>query len=253
MNDHETLPRHEHLAPVETGQRADPALNGSRLPRQEDLVSVGTRVSWGAILAGSLLALGLYFLFASLGTAVGLSISDRTSPTTLKTGTILWAFLTTIAALFVGGLVTSLFTVRENKTEAVLCGVVMWSVLFTFLLVLGAAGVRAGFTAMAATANTPATAAWETGAREAGVTQEQIQDWRNKQGVTTPATVRAPQDQQAVTEAATRISWYVFAGTWISMLAAAAGALVGAGPTFRLVAVTLQRSAPGSVAYARTS
>ena len=126
--------------------------------------------------------------------------------------------------------------------------------IFRFgLLVLGAAGIRAGFDAMARTANTPAAASWETGARQAGVTAEQIQDWRSKQGGTALGTVRDPQDQQAITEAATRISWYVFAGTWISMLAAAAGALLGAGPTFRLVAVTVQRAVPGPVAYARTS
>ena len=36
-------------------------------PRLEDLVSVGTRIRWGAILAGGMLALGVYFLLGIWG------------------------------------------------------------------------------------------------------------------------------------------------------------------------------------------
>jgi hypothetical protein len=226
-------------------------------PRLEDLASVGTRISWGAILAGTLLALGVYFLLGTLGSAAGLSTSDRMNPTTLQSGTVLWAFLTTIVALFIGGLVTSLFTAGENKTEAVMSGIVMWALLFALLLVLGGAGIRAGFNAMqgmASSAQTASTLSWETGAREAGVPVEKIEDWRRQAG-SGDKTVQDPRNQQEVLNAATRISWYAFAGTWLSMLAAAAGALVGAGPTFRIVAV--QRpfgrtgSAPTSQGYSR--
>jgi hypothetical protein len=57
-------------------------------PRLEDMASVGTRMRWGAILAGGMLALGLYFLLGILGAAVGLSISDRLNPTTLTRTTM---------------------------------------------------------------------------------------------------------------------------------------------------------------------
>src|SRR5258705_397064 len=40
-------------------------------PRAEDLLSVGTRIRWGAILAGAMLALALYFLLTILGGAGG--------------------------------------------------------------------------------------------------------------------------------------------------------------------------------------
>jgi hypothetical protein len=112
---------------------------------------------------------------------------------------------------------------------------------------------------MTNTAQTASTQNWEIGAREAGVSAEQIEDWRRKVGGSGDRTVQDPRNQQAALNAATRISWYAFAGTWLSMLAAAAGALVGAGPTFRLVAVgrpfarsgTLAQ-APASPAYSRT-
>jgi hypothetical protein len=219
-------------------------------PRVEDVVSVGTRISWSAILAGTLLALGVYFLLGTLGGAVGLSTSDRMNPTNLQTAAIIWAFLITVAALFVGGLATSLFTVGENKIEAVMSGVIMWALLSALLLLLGAAGVRAGFNAMVGMANAAQSAStqeWETGARAAGVSAEHIEDWRRKQAKTTDNTVLNPADQQALSRAATRISWYVFAGPWLSMLAAAAGACLGAGPTFRIVAVPRRAGGTGSL------
>ena len=46
-------------------------------PRAEDVLSVGTRISWGAILAGTFVALALQFLFGILGSAVGVSISEQ--------------------------------------------------------------------------------------------------------------------------------------------------------------------------------
>ncbi len=230
--------------------------NSGTEPRVEDLVSVGTRISWGAICAGTLLALAVYFLLATLGSAVGLSISDRMNPTNLQTGAVIWAFLTTIVALFLGGLVTSQFTAGENKTEAVVSGIIMWALLFTMLLVLGGAGIRAGFNAMQGMANsalTPAASSWETAAREAGVPADQIEEWRRRQGESSDKAVQGSRNQQEVLDAATRISWYVFAGTWLSMLAAALGALVGAGPTFRLIAVHRPHARAGSLPHAPAS
>jgi hypothetical protein len=76
-------------------------------PQAEDLVSVGSRVSWGAIFAGALLALALYSLFAVLGAAVGLTVDARVEPAQLRLAAVLWAIVTAGAALFVGGLVAS--------------------------------------------------------------------------------------------------------------------------------------------------
>jgi len=197
MNDHETVARTEHVG------------------------SVGTRISWGAIFAGCMTALGMYFLLMTLGAAVGLSITERTNPTTLHTGAIAWAFLTTISALFVGGVVTSLFTTGEDRVEAMLHGVIMWAVLFTMLLLLGAAGIQSGFNAMAAMAST---------AHDGTSVHNGTARADDKAG-------NAAEIPQEVKEAATRVTWWAFIGTWVSMMAGAIGGLVGAGPTFRMVTV----------------
>ena len=72
--------------------------------RAEDVMSVGTRVSWGAIVAGAVLALALFFLLTLLGSAVGVSLTDRVEAGNLRTAAVVWTIVTTCAAVFVGGL-----------------------------------------------------------------------------------------------------------------------------------------------------
>ncbi len=226
-------------------QVADPAHAGATVvavdresrPALEDLRSVGTRIRWGAILAGASLALGIYFLLGILGAAVGLSISDKMNPATLTNGAIAWAVFTTCTALFVGGVVASVFTVGENKVEAMLYGIIMWSVLLAFFVSLGAAGVHTGFNSLADLSNRARTGTappWEARASEAGVPVPQ-----NEQG-NAQRNGDANRNTPVSAESVTRITWYSFLGVWLSMFAAAAGAVVGAGPTFRLVSGTIQ-------------
>lgn len=222
--------------------------------RAEDLLPVGSRVSWGAIFAGAMVALALYFLLGLIGGAIGLSVSDRLRPSSVGMGAAIWAILSTVAALFVGGLVTSQFTVGENKTEAAMHGIILWGVLFAILLWLMATGVRSGFNAMVGMAHAGAVASqgttsenWEGAARRAGVPQATIEEWRRKAADAPESARRAaedPENQQAASEAATRVAWWTVLGTLLSMAAAVLGSLVGAGPTFRLVAVRTRLGHP---------
>jgi hypothetical protein len=220
--------------------------------RVDDLLPVRSRVSWGAIFAGAMVALALYFLLTLLGGAIGLSVSGRVRPQTLGTGAAVWAILATVVSLFVGGYVTSQCSVGENRFEAVLYGVILWGVLFGMLLWLMASGVRAGFNAMVGMAHATQAAVgdvssrgWEEAARSAGVPQDQIDEWRKKLPDAAGQARRAAEDQdnqQAVADATTRVTWWAFAGTLVSMLASVAGAYVGAGPRFRLVALPYVRT-----------
>ena len=62
--------------------------------------------------------------------------------------------------------------------------------------------------------------------------KDAIEDPANKQ--------KAEQVAREAGEAATRVTWFTFLGTLLSMLAAAAGGYMGAGATFRLFAVTVR-------------
>jgi hypothetical protein len=224
--------------------------NTDSAPQAEDLFSVGSRISWAAILGGSLVALALYFMFTTLGAAVGLSISDRVNPTNLQIAAVAWTILTLCVALFVGGLMASLFSVGENKVEAVFYGVIMWAFLLFIFLCMGAVGVRSGISGMVGLAQVAQASGpdWEANAREAGVPNETIEEWRRK-AQDTVAKANDPQKQEEMKAAATRVAWYAFAGTWISMIAAAAGSWIGAGPTFRVVSLSARPRtiSPGGV------
>lgn len=222
--------------------------------RVEDVLPVRSRVSWGAIFAGAMVALALYFLLNLLGGAIGLSIGDRARPQSLGTGAAVWAILVTVLSLFAGGYVTSQCSVGENRFEAVLYGVILWGVLFAMLLWLMASGVRAGFNAMVgmsqATAAVEGTSSggWEEAARRAGVPQDTIDGWRAKAPAAVDQARRSaadPDNRQAAADAATRVTWWAFLGTVVSMLAAIAGAYVGSGPRFRLVRVPYTRTTDG--------
>jgi len=226
----------------------------------EDLLPVRSRISWGAIFAGATVALALYVLLTLLGGAIGLSVSGRVRPETVGVGAAVWAILTTVLSLFVGGYVTSQCSVGENHFEAALYGVILWGVLFAMLLGLMATGVSAGFSAMVGIAHATQTVTdnsssrgWESAARTAGVPQATIDEWR-KQVPEAAADARAaaenPENQRAAADAATRVTWWTFAGTLLSMLAAVAGSYAGAGPRFRLVGIPYLRSR-GDLAHPR--
>ena len=108
----------------------------------DDVLPVGSRISWGAILAGAVLALALYFLLTLLGAAIGLSVAGDAGAAELGTGAAVWSVVVTALCLFAGGYAASHFTVGEHKVEAAVYGLVVWAVVFSMLLWLMASGVR---------------------------------------------------------------------------------------------------------------
>jgi len=206
--------------------------------RMEDVVEVGSRVSWGAILAGAVMALAIGFVFTLLGAAIGLSFADSATTDTLSMGAAIWAIATTILALFVGGWITSQCVVGETKTESVVHGIIMWGVALAMLMWLTASGIGAGFNSMMQVANVAGVSNsqqdWQSVARSAGVPQETIQQWE-QQAATAADRADDPDAQRQAHDTATQATWWTLGGVVLSLLAAIAGALVGAGPTFRLL------------------
>jgi hypothetical protein len=216
----------------------------------EDVWPVRSRVGWGAIFAGAVVALASYLILTLLGGATGLTVGNQVASETIATGAAIWAIIATVAALFLGGWVTSQCIARENKSEAVIHGVIMWGVVLFMILWLVSSGMRAGFSAMWGVATFTTAAAentrvedWEAAAQRSGVSQDQIAQWKQsaQQAPQNVAeAVRDPQNQEAAMEYATQASWYTLLGTVLSMAAAVGGSLLGAGPTFRLMPVPIR-------------
>ncbi len=116
-----------------------------------DLLAVKSRVSWGAISAGAMVSLAIYFLLTLLGIAAGLEVARRRPQEvadSLGLGIAIFSIFTLLVSMFFGGWATSRLAVGESKLEAVLYGVILWGVLFVGMFWLVGAGVRVGFGAM---------------------------------------------------------------------------------------------------------
>jgi hypothetical protein len=227
-----------------------------------DLLSVKSRVSWGAIGAGAMVALAIYFFLTLLGLAIGLEVASRRPVSNeLGVGAAIYSIFTLLLSMFLGGWTTSRLAVGETKLEAVLYGVILWGVLFLGMVWLIAAGVRVGFGAMVSGAagmnlDDPTAAAspdalnkliarynsevggekfvadlTKTGVDEAqarkiqATLKEKFDTIRDE-----PATlIKDPGVQQAGVDFSRKAAWYSLAGVAISMAAVILGSLIGSG------------------------
>lgn len=207
-----------------TSEAYDMNSNGHRV-EAHDVVSVGSRVSWSAILAGAAIALSLNALLWMGGAALGVTMVEQSNVgvRALTIGGAIWAFASSLISVFLGGYVVSRVTTGENATEAVLYGAVLWGFMFACMMALATAGTAIG---AAALVNTEATGAGdallsEEMLRKANLSESQIADVR--------ANV---QEARAGDLSPTMAAWWAFASGALSLAAAIGGSILGCGPGF---------------------
>lgn len=190
---------------------------------ESDVLSVFSRISWGALFAGAVVALSAFLLLSVLGTAIGLSLNQPGADDGLDWGATVWAILTTFASLFLGGWVATQCTAGENRMEGAMYGVLLWGLVFAILLFFAASGVSTVFSSMLGVANI--------------VSEQQAIDMdRLTQGI---ANLTAEQREQlrqnmeatVTSERAAEAAWWTFGAMALSMLSAICGATLGAGPS----------------------
>jgi len=203
----------------------------------KDVLPVRSRISWGAVLAGAMTAVTVYFLLTFLGVAIGATVVQRTGDLGIA-GPAIWAVISLMLALFCGGCVTSQCTVGESKMESVIYGVVLWGTMFSLLLALAATRFNVGFGDVlnAATNNQLVQVQGEMSKAEQyyrfhGVDDAGIAYMRTQHPEEFGDLQSMAQDPRTV-----QAAWWTFGGILLSMLAAIAGALTGAGPNFTLAA-----------------
>ena len=103
----------------------------------------GAKVSWGGIFGGVLVAVGLLFLLGVLGIAVGISATDpgQTQASTLGAGAGIWAGLSLLVALFVGGMVATRIGAITDGTTGFFEGALVWVVSVLMMVYLASSGV----------------------------------------------------------------------------------------------------------------
>lgn len=231
-----------------------------------DLLAVKSRVSWGAIAAGAMVSLAIYFLLTLTGIVIGLEAEARRPDQLVTLGLAIFSILTLLIAMFFGGFAASRLAVGETKGEAVLYGIILWGVLFVGMLWLNSARVRVGFGAILGVASGSVIVTDETAAGGPNEMASTLLDRFNKEDgnkfvadltrtgldekqakqvqettrnflETLKTSAAAPKAAEpAAGEASPRppevsrqAAWYSLAGVVVSMIAAVVGSLAGSG------------------------
>ncbi|MBB3346085.1 hypothetical protein [Sphingomonas sp. BK069] len=128
-------------------------VTGGYAPLDERAVArAGTRVSWGAIFAGVVLAVAVQLLLGILGTGIGLSMVDPVEGTTpgatgFGIGAGLYWLITTVVALGAGGYAAARLSGVTERFDALVHGLVVWGVtliLTLYLLTSAVGGIIGG-------------------------------------------------------------------------------------------------------------
>jgi hypothetical protein len=196
--------------------------NGSARERPElhDLVSVGSRVSWPAVIAGVAVAATSYLALTLLALAIGVSTIDTVQSRSFAIGATIVGIFNLLVALFLGGYVATRLATRETRGEAIVHGVLVWAALF-FTMLLTGINMGGSFGMMSQVTRTADT--------EVVVIAPSPEQQRRADEI------RARGEQLVSEMNPVAVAWWAFAGMALSVLAAVGGAVVGSGPelTFR--------------------
>lgn len=196
------------------------------------------RISWGAIIAGTVVALVVYLMLGLLGIGIGATTIELTAaqavPEGLGIGAGVWWVLTVLIALFIGGWLAGYLAGIPEKRDGAIHGIVTWGLVillsawFTTTAVgtvtAGAFNVLEGGMAMLGEQEMP------------GEVVEQIDDPELQQQVE-EAIAAAQQEFEAVaddvTEAVAQAGIWGFIGLLLAAVVAGLGGVLGAAQTAR--------------------
>ncbi|HEX8425053.1 hypothetical protein [Hymenobacter sp.] len=104
------------------------------------------RISWGAVLAGAVLALVIQLALSLLGLGIGLGtvdpLEEQNPMSGIGIGAAIWWVVSMLVSLYIGGSVAARLAGMPRRTDGLLHGLLTWSVvtLLTFYLLSTAVG-----------------------------------------------------------------------------------------------------------------
>lgn len=186
------------------------------------LASRTSRINWGAIIGGTIIAMFSQLLLGLLGVAIGVTAIDLGTAVPvygLSIGTGIWLVLITIISAFIGAFAAGRFAGVVSRYDGLLHGVAtlaLLTVISLFMISAGASNVISG--------------AFSYGIQAAQVPQ--VQQVIKGQSTGAAAQVQMTPQQQATFQRqadryVTGISWTAFITGLLSLIAAAVGGLLG--------------------------
>ncbi len=186
------------------------------------IASLGTRIRWGAVLAGFFVTVASSITLTVLGFALSLCLANVLGADGLQTFVGSWISITTLASLFVGGLTISQLTVGESDVlEPSIYGAILWALTIVMLPLLPLSAVNMGFGSVATNDNSPGIKLDDAALTEAGLNEEQATSVRKMIG-------QSDSPSTWITGNATEIAWLTFAALVLSLGAAIFGSIAGA-------------------------
>jgi hypothetical protein len=126
-------------------RRTSPRRNGDHttLHRSANLIDVqGMSVSWGGVWGGVLIGMGLLMLLTALGLALGVSAVDPNSDSqSLGTPAAIWAAISLLLALYVGGMASTRIGAIFDKTTGMFEGTLVWVLSLLLIVYLAGSGI----------------------------------------------------------------------------------------------------------------
>lgn len=215
----------------------------TRTPRWSGALS---RISWGAVFAGLVIATALQVVLTVLGAAIGLTALDgEDSGRAFGIGTGIWALLVPLVTLFLGGMTAGHLANVRDRTDGFIHGALVWGLsllLATWLLGTGASRLVGGTLSLAGNITGTAVSAASNVASGTDVGDGALQSARAR--IESEARARGLSEtdiqnevarvQQSAGEVADKAQSVAAGGAWLALLAlglslgaAAFGALRG--------------------------
>lgn len=129
------------IDPYAAGSATIPGAAAGRSALAEGAPALPPRVSWGAIIAGAVIAVMIGLMLNVLGAAVGVTAvdavqGDTPDASTFGIGAAIWLLVATLVGLGVGAYAAARLSGTADKTDAALHGVGVWAIGFLLSAVL---------------------------------------------------------------------------------------------------------------------
>lgn len=127
-------------------QERDYNAGAGATPYRPEAIGDRRRISWGAIIAGTVAALSVQLLLTLLGLSIGMWAVDPAAGQEgfqgIGIGAAIWALVSFLVALYVGGWIAGRMSGLGNKFDGLLEGFMVWGLVtvVTFMLLTTALG-----------------------------------------------------------------------------------------------------------------
>jgi len=126
---------------VEASRAAAGSVSSVAAVAPEGAPSLPSRISWGAILAGAVVAVTIGLMLNALGAGVGATTVDATardtpSASSFGIGAAIWVLVSNLIGLAVGGYVAARLSGTADNTDGTLHGLAVWGTTFLISAVL---------------------------------------------------------------------------------------------------------------------